>query len=246
MFTSLQQFDMSPKPRHFEMPTAQDDPANRAVVAVATQQAQACWVTLRDGTAPVHLVQADSQADLPAITAAVQRALLAARERSPRVEVFGPFDRLPEYHEEALLAARLLWSGAPATQVRVARTFDGATGRGPYFLPGRELVIDERERRELVAFLEAGELVLDVPRGLPDVIVPRAGQVPCGLRSDGTWVWSDAAAHYLAKHMISPDPELAAHAAGRPPHCQLTHLERHRVRAALDLNHEEGLLWQAG
>ncbi|GAA3677768.1 hypothetical protein GCM10022267_75740 [Lentzea roselyniae] len=247
MFTSLRQFDMSPKPRHFEMPIAQEDPVDRAVVAtVAAQRAQACWVTMRDGTAPVYLVQADSEADLPAVTAAVQRALLAARERSPRVEVFAPLSALPEYHEEALLAARMLWSGSPATPIRIARTFDGATEDGPYFLPGHELMLDERIRHDLVAFLSAGEQVLDAPQDLPDVVVPSAGPVPGGLRSDGLVIWSDATIHYLDRHMISPAAELAAHAAGRTPVSRLTHLERHRVRAALDPNHEEEPLWRAG
>ncbi|WP_434444121.1 hypothetical protein [Lentzea sp. E54] len=232
----------------FEAPPHRPGAADRAVVAAAAAHpVEACWLTMRDGTAPVYLLQANDHAPMPAITSAVQRALTNARERSPRVEVFGPLTVLPAYHEAALRAATLLWTSAPAAPVRVARTFDGASPKGgPYFSPTRELVVEESERQRLLGFLAGGEVVLSVPDGLDDVVAPGAGKVPCDLRSDGMWVWSEAGRYYLDRHLVAPDPDLAKHAGARRPPDRLTHLDRYRVRAVLAPNREEGPLWRAG
>ncbi|MDQ2589124.1 hypothetical protein [Saccharothrix yanglingensis] len=229
-------------------PPATPSAHDRAVVqAVASHQAAACWRAMRAGTDPVYLVQARPGVDLAAITGAVQRVLTARGERSPRVEVFGPTTALLRYHEDALLAATLLWSAEPAEPVRVARAFDGASATdGPWFNPVRELVVAADERQRLLDFLAGGEVVLPVPDTLDDVLSRSPRPVPVDLRSDGRWVWSEASRYYLERYMLSPDPEFADHAASHAPRTALTHLERYRVRAALTPAGEEGPLWRAG
>ncbi|GAA4613326.1 hypothetical protein [Saccharopolyspora hordei] len=218
-------------PHHFAPDGDGHEEADRAVLAAlqAEPGVQACWATTRGGTDRVHLVQAD--ADLPAVTATAHRALSGLVD-SPRVEVFTPDQVLPAYHERALLAATLLWSATPGPQVRVARAFDGATASGPWFDPGHELVVDPAERRRLLDFLAAGDVVLTADALLPDVFTGTTA-VPASLRSDGTWVWSEATQYYLDRYRLAPDPELAEHALAHPPAGRLSPLARHRVRAAL-------------
>lgn len=214
-----------------------------AVAAVAAQEgATACWASTRDGTDRVYLVQADE--NLPAITVAVQHALAGD---TPRVEVFGPRTRLPAYHEAALLAATLLWSAEPAEPVRIARAFDGASPKdGPWFDPSHELVVDVNERQRLLDFLRGGEVVLTTDVRLTDVLTAAAGAVPADLRSDGSWVWSEASRYYLERHRLAPEADLAEHALANLPKRKLSPLDRHRVRAALDPNTEKEPLWRAG
>lgn len=228
-------------------PDGAHEEADRAVVAAVAAQGGtvACWASTRDGKDRVYLVQANE--NLPAVTGAVQRAL--ENLDTPRVEVFGPRTRLPAYHEAALLAATLLWSAEPAAPVRVARAFDGASPKdGPWFDPSHELVVDMHERQRLLDFLRGGEVVLATDIRLTDVLTASAGAVPADLRSDGSWVWSEASRYYLERHRLAPDAELAEHALRNLPKRKLSPLDRHRVRTALNPDHhqEEGPLWRAG
>ncbi|MFD2420769.1 hypothetical protein [Amycolatopsis pigmentata] len=221
--------------------------ADRAVVSAVTAEgaAVACWAVMRDGSDRVYLVQADGP-DLPAVTALAQDAIDEAGD-TPRVEVFGPETPLPRYHEEALLAATLLWAATPGTPVRIARAFDGASpGRGPWFGPRHQLVEDAGERQRLLDFLSGGEVVLTSEVRLTDLITGTAGAVPADLRSDGVWVWSEASRYYLDRHRLAVDARLAAHARKRAPVRRLSPLDRYRVRAALVPSGDEDSLWRAG
>ncbi|MET0133729.1 MAG: hypothetical protein ABW215_09055 [Kibdelosporangium sp.] len=218
--------------------------ADRAVAASveAVPGTTACWAVTRDGIDRMYLVQADDGIDLARLTATVQRA----QRGSTLVEVFGAATALPAYHEAALLAATLLWSACPDVPVRIARTFDGAGPSGPYFDPSHELTVSIGERAKLMDFLAGGEVVLTTGARLPDVLTGKPGVVPAGLRSDGAWVWSEAAGYYLDRHHVAPEADLARHAGTRSPGSRLSPLERYRVRAALNPNDQEGPLWRAG
>jgi hypothetical protein len=221
--------------------------ADRAVViAVAAEEAaMACWAVMRDGSDRVYLVQAGG-AGRPAVTAAVQHALDEVGE-TPRVEVFGPDTPLPRYHEEALLAATLLWTAVPGAPVRVARAFDGASpADGPWFGPRHQLVEDAGERERLLEFLSSGEVVFTSEVRMTDLITGTAGAVPADLRSDGAWVWSEASRYYLDRHRLAVDARLAEHARKSRPVRPLSPLERYRVRAALAPSGDEDALWRAG
>jgi len=53
---------------------------------------------------------------------------------------------------------------------------------------------------------------------LDDVLNPAArGRVPVNFRTDGVWVWSDAAHYYVYKHGVSPDPGLLEHIRANGP-----------------------------
>lgn len=248
LFSALEQAGQVTAAHHFTPPANPCDETDRAVLeSIVSHPVAACWRTMRGGADAVYLVQAHEGADLAAITAIAQRALAARGELAPRVEVFAPDTVLPAYHEAALRSATLLWAADEPAQVRVARTFDGASpDGGPYFSPSREFVVAADQRQRLLDFLSGGEVVLPVPGGLDDVLSPSAEPVPVDLRSDGVWVWSDAIHHYLDKHLVSPDPELVEHAASASGGRRLTHLDRYRVRAVLTPEGEEGQLWRAG
>lgn len=242
--------DAKTKPRRHTFTPAEPAPADDAVREATSEAdheaaAHACWVSLRDGTDRVYLVQAGKDADLPALTAAAQHALAPFMD-TPMVEVFGPDHPLPPYHEQALLAATLLWTNTPEPPVAVARAFDGAGEDGPFFAADHELVVDPAERRRLSDFLAGGEVVLTATARLVDVLTGTEGVVPASLRSDGTWVWSEAVRYYLDRYQLAPDPDLAGHALTTRPQDRLDPLTRHHVRVALNPNDQEGSSWRAG
>jgi hypothetical protein len=199
----------------------------------------ALWRAVRSDGLVVHLAEASDGADLATLTGQVQRLL-----DSP-VEMFAPDAELPPYHRTALAAATLV-ALTPAP-VHLARVFDGADPQlGPFFVTDRERV-DEQRRERLLAYLRAGEPVLDEAGELDDVLEPGVG-VPTGFRSDGTWVWNDATVHYLDRHAVAPDPDLAAHVDARlPTPAGLRRSERARVRAALTAGPtDQANVWRAG
>lgn len=230
--------EAEPTPEHRFATGPHRSPANLPSTVAAL------WCAIRaDGTV-VHLAEAADGADPAAVTGELQRIV------GDPVEVFGPRAELPRYHEAALAAAALI-AIVPAP-VHVAKVFDGADReRGPYFVTDRERV-DEQRREELLTYLRAGENVLDVDGELDDVLEPGV-TVPAGFRSDGDWVWSEATVHYLDRHGVAPDPDLAAHIDERggwdalpSPLCRS---ERARVRAVLTggpRDVEAGTAWRAG
>ncbi|QWF82744.1 hypothetical protein [Amycolatopsis sp. CA-230715] len=210
------------------------------------EETVACWASMRDGVDRVYLVQAEYDADLAGITLDVQRAV--GEDEIPRVEVFAPDTALSSYHETALLAAVLLWTRDPFGEVKIARTFDGASAEsGPWFAPSHELVADPGERQRLLDFFDGGEVLVETEVRMTDLVSGSAGAVPSGLRTDGGWVWSDATRYYLERHLLAPDTELARYALAAPPgRTLLSPLDRYRALTALNPENEEGPLWPAG
>jgi hypothetical protein len=194
----------------------------------------------------VYLAEAEPAADVVELTAEMQYRLAAAGEDPPSVEVFPAGAELATYHDAALEAAMLLWAEVEAP-VRLARVFDGADPNGgPFFRPDHPLLdVDEGER--VLAYLRGAELVLTTPGAIGDVLdAARGPVVSAGFSSDGRWVWPDAAAYYLKRYRLAPDPELTAHALSAPAPASLSRLARQRALEALYAPTGVEPVWQAG
>ncbi|MGO2665450.1 hypothetical protein [Mycetocola reblochoni] len=138
--------------------------------------------------------------------------------------------------------ARRAVTPEPTAPPRVARVFDGCSDGKPWFAAARPLVVDERERAELLALLATGTPLLR-SAALRDAVTGEESAVPAGLRSDGVWIWSDASAYYVDQHWIAPDPELVAHlrVSGEPTPVDAP--TRRRLYAALRPDNWESTTW---
>jgi hypothetical protein len=195
----------------------------------------------------VYLAEAEADADLAEIVAETQYELADGSADIPRVEVFAEGTPLPPYHDAALAGATLVWA-ATETDVRLARAFDGADQEdGPFFHPDHPR-LEGQEGEQALAYLRSGEVVLNLPGALDDVLdADRMGAVPIGFRSDGRWIWPDAVSYYLKRHGIAPEPDLLAHAlAVSSPPGPLSRLTRHRVLTTLFAPTGGEPVWQAG
>lgn len=194
----------------------------------------------------MYLGEAEPGADVAELAAETRCALARAGEDPPIVEMFTEGAWLTPYHEAALSAATLIWSWTDAP-VRLARAFDGVDpGGGPYFRPDHAR-LDGPDGERALARLRAGELVLNPPGAMDDLLDPdRPEAVPAGFRSDGRWVWPDAVAYYLKRYRLAPEPGLAAHLRAAPPPGPLSRVARHRVLAMLFAPTGGEPAWQAG
>lgn len=195
-----------------------------AVAAVAHTElpgsAEGLWRTWRYPAAPtpwppprrLYLVQAADPESLPMLTAALQRALVEAGEAVPQVEAFTDVEGLPPYQRMALAHSALLWTVRPTTPLRVAELFDPVDEvGGPGFAADRP-TLDDRQRGDVLAYLEAGTIVLATTAFMDDVVNERRRRVvPMNVRTDGDWIWTDAVAYYLRRYGLAPDPELLRH-----------------------------------
>jgi hypothetical protein len=201
-----------------------------------------------DGRAQrVYLAETEPTADVVELVAEMQHALIEEGAETARVEVFTGQAPLTPYHEAALAAATLVWA-VEETPLRLARAFDGADAKGgPYFRADHP-TLEGPESERLLAYLRAGELILNAPGGMDDVVDPGASAaVPVGFRSDGRWIWPDAVAYYLKRHHLAPEPDLVAHVLAAPePPGPLSRLTRHRALATLFAPTGVEPVWQAG
>jgi hypothetical protein len=179
-----------------------------------------CWRVPGDG-APypppvrVFVVETDRDADLPVIAARAQRELSSAGEAVPRVEVYTVGVQPPVYQTAARGAGSLLWASRPNPGARVARVFDDVNAGVGSIRPDHPR-IDSPERERLLRYLSAGEPLLATSALDDDVVAPELGHVvPVSFRTDGHWIWSDAAGYYLQRHGLAPDPGLLAHIRAR-------------------------------
>jgi hypothetical protein len=78
--------------------------------------------------------------------------------------------------------------------VKVARLFDEVDPHsGPRMAPNHE-VLGAEEAARYMSYLDVGSPILVSTARMDDVVDPtRKGVVPTRLRTDGRWVWSDAA-----------------------------------------------------
>ena len=182
----------------------------------------------------VYLLECDSEADLPAITARTQDALAAAGEIDPQVEVYPVRGDLPRYQRLARAGGTLMWAREPDPGIEIVRLYDAVDETGPSMAPDHP-VIDDQEAERLLAYLRQGEALL-LTTGRMDDVVDRArvGAVPMSFRTDGVWIWSDASTYYLERHRLSPDPRLVAHARERGYQCpEVDGAARYRAMAVL-------------
>lgn len=109
------------------------------------------------------------------------------------------------------LAKQLPLRGAP--EPHVARVYDGCEDGRPWFDSEHPVIVDASERARVLRLLQGGGIILRAESRLRDEISGEDGIVPGDLRSDGRWIWSDAAAYYLENHWLAPDPDLIRHLA---------------------------------
>ncbi|SDH38360.1 hypothetical protein [Agrococcus jejuensis] len=125
----------------------------------------------------------------------------------------------------------------------VARVFDGQRDGKPWFAADHPVIVDQREREELLALLRSGSIVVRASQPLRDDLGDVDAAVPADLRSDGAWIWSDAVAYYLEHHWIAPDPELVAHLRAAGPAAPIDAETWRRVSAAIRPDAWEGTTW---
>jgi hypothetical protein len=98
-------------------------------------------------------------------------------------------------------------------ETRLARVFDGRTPQNrPVLGPDRPPLIDAAERRQVVAFLDGGVVLLGGGPLVADALdSEHAPVVPVGYATDGTWIWGAPLRYYAERHGLAPEPELLAH-----------------------------------
>ncbi|MFJ8582311.1 hypothetical protein [Micromonospora sp. NPDC093277] len=214
-----------------------------AVAVVRAASARALWRSWRyppPGRAEpparrVYLVLAPHRApaDLAALAAATQDALIAAGERDPQVEVFPDVDDLPPYQRHALEFAALLWASDPTPPVRIA---SGEDGPDPYVGPR----LDGPERDLVLSYLDSGHPLLIHHTGDEDAVeaaLPRSGRRVTVYRTDGAWIWTDLVAGDLRRHGVPPQEALVAHIRRREHRpADLDYVAVHRALSRLYLH----------
>lgn len=165
------------------------------------------WPPPRD----VYVIETANDADPVQLTADFQEALAIAGNSLPLVEV-RRVDAIPnEYQRRIVNDGDLVWTRQPRVELQVADVYDEVLDDVGVFRSGRA-VIPPDDRNRLTAYLLAASVVIDTADWIDDVIDPNVGAVvPTSIRTDGTWVWSDATTYYLSEHGIAPAPPLLAH-----------------------------------
>lgn len=155
---------------------------------------------------PVYLVEAqdeDSAQDL--ITAIYGGGQGMSGSPDPIVEIYAAGSELPPLHRALQFAGELVFSAAAPPAFSFADVFEGepdAEGR-----PQALTRISEDEAARLSEYLLSGTPMLVADTQGEDVLDRTRGQsVPLHLRTDGTWVWSDASVYYLREYLVAPPP----------------------------------------
>ncbi|BDT89424.1 hypothetical protein [Nocardia cyriacigeorgica] len=160
----------------------------------------------------VYLVEVGGAAPPWVVAADVASALHTAGEADGQVEVYTTGDDLPRYQRTARLRSCLLWA-ASGTAPRVPEPF---TEHPVRFAANHPRMDDSRAA---LRYLRSAPMVCRAS-GVPDTVEPESAvPVPMTIRTDGRWVWPEAAAHYLDEYGLAPDPALVEHlrTAGPPP-----------------------------
>lgn len=131
------------------------------------------------------------------------------------VEPYVTGHALPDLHQRADRAARLLHTGRTGPQFALADLFDGPPG--PDGRPAELVPLPPSMARALLERLSAGRQVAAVGRAAGDVLDPAAGTVvPLDLVTDGRWIWSAATEYYLRRHLVAPPRDFHAYLVTTP------------------------------
>ncbi|MCX4472975.1 hypothetical protein OOK41_22115 [Micromonospora sp. NBC_01655] len=232
------------------------DPADQALVAAASAvpTVRAVWrawrmpSTARPWQDPVRVVvvSVDGTSDsLPATSAQLRQVMVEAGDDEAQVEVCWAGVEAPYYQTLARSSGSLLWAARPGAPVVTARLFDGVDPvRGPWFASNRPVVSDPTERDDLLDALRGGVVIAWSSAEMPDILAPDRGDVvPMHLRTDGTWLWSEAVGYYLEHYGLAPDPQLVAHLTGDEPVEPMDEISVHRALVHLCRPDAEAVVW---
>jgi hypothetical protein len=126
------------------------------------------------------------------------------------VEVYGSGTELPALQRAAQFAGELISAETTLDGFQFADVFDGEPGEDG--LPQSLEHVTPEEAQGLVDYLLGGTPLLVADSQGEDVLDPSRGEVvPLHLRTDGTWVWSDASAYYLREHLVAPPADFRTH-----------------------------------
>jgi len=233
------------------------DPADRALLAAASAVpgVRAVWrawrmpPTARPWQDPVRVavVSVDgTMGTLRTLSVELRQRMVEAGDAEAQVEVCWAGLHAPHYQTLARSCGALLWAARPAAPVATARLFDGVDPvRGPWFASNRPVVSDATERDDLLAALRGGVVIAWSSAQMPDILARDRGDVvPMHLRTDGTWLWSEAVAYYLENYGLAPDPQLAAHLTGDEPAEPLDEISVHRALVHLCRPDAEAIVWR--
>jgi hypothetical protein len=127
------------------------------------------------------------------------------------VEVYPVHAALPNYQQLARAYGALIWAREPDPGLRLAVAFGQADEHAPPVATG-PAITGPPEAARLAAYLSGGQPLLVTAARMIDVVAPTRGAVvPMDFRTDGQWIWSDAAVYYLERYDLTPDIDLVAH-----------------------------------
>jgi hypothetical protein len=159
----------------------------------------------------VYIVQVDHAT----VSQALCRDLLRAIDDTGQAgaEVIRLSDEPPPYQAVALAESMLVWASQGEPEYILAAVFDFADPvSGPGFDSDHAVVGDPGERQQALNYLRSGALVLATTATMDDALDPAAGAVvPGSFRTDGVWIWADAAEYYLSRYGLAPDAGLGDH-----------------------------------
>jgi|GEM_PF-1134446 len=103
----------------------------------------------------------------------------------------------------------------PFAEFATARVFDATLPDGTAVMaPDHERIADPDERERLLTYLREAPVAVMTLSEDEDRFQPERGRVvPMSIRTDGTWLWSDALAYYLELYGFAPEPALRQHIA---------------------------------
>jgi hypothetical protein len=198
-----------------------DDEVDRAMISGmrserATLAMWRAWRFPGDG-APwplprrVYVVEADNGVDVAGFVGRLQNIAVAAGETDPQVEAYPTGAGLPIYQRLARAYGALIWARDPDPGLRLAAVLDSSDQDESAITAGHA-VIDAAEATRFAAYLRSGKPLMITTARTNDVVTPARGAVvPINYRTDGHWIWSDAAVYYLEQYGLVPEADLVAH-----------------------------------